>query len=54
VLWGTDSDVLSETQAKKMVAALPNGTLVAVPDTEHAPSLTEPEAVRGLDAFLQP
>lgn len=54
LLWGTDSDVLSEAQAKRMVATLHAGELVAVPDTEHAPSLIEPEAARGLDAFLRP
>ena len=54
VVWGMDSDVLSEQQAKRMVATLTAGELLPVPDTEHAPSLIEPEARRGLDAFLQP
>ena len=39
VIWGTDSDVLSETQAKRMVEALPKGELVAVPGVGHAPTL---------------
>src|SRR5207248_7812299 len=30
VIWGTDSDVLSEAQAKRMTAAVPKGELVAV------------------------
>ena len=32
VLWGVQSDVLSEQQARRMVEALPRGELVAVPD----------------------
>lgn len=52
VVWGTASDVLSEEQAKRMVAALPHGELLPVPGVEHAPSLIEPEARAGLDAFL--
>lgn len=52
VVWGMDSDVLSETQAKRMVSTLPHGTLLPVPGTPHAPTLIEPEAVAGLEAFL--
>jgi pimeloyl-ACP methyl ester carboxylesterase len=52
VIWGTDSDVLSETQAKRMVAALPRGELVAVPGVGHAPTLVEPAVTTALDRLL--
>lgn len=52
VVWGTASDVLSEAQARRMVQTLQAGTLIAVADTEHAPSLIEPESRAGLDAFF--
>src|SRR5262249_7893686 len=48
VIWGTASDVLSETQARKMVDVLPHGELVAVPDVAHAPTLVEPVVVSAL------
>lgn len=37
VVWGTESDVLSATQAQRMVDVLPRGELVAVPGVGHAP-----------------
>src|SRR5271169_3314962 len=43
VVWGTDSDVLSERQARRMEQALPRGELVAVPGVGHAPTLVEPQ-----------
>src|SRR5580700_1569860 len=52
VIWGTDSDVLSETQAKRMVEALPKGELVAVPGVGHAPTLVEPAVTIALDRLL--
>ena|SRR5438067_8809373 len=52
VVWGTDSDVLSEAQAKRMIAALPKGELVAVPDIGHAPTLIEPPVLAALDRLL--
>jgi pimeloyl-ACP methyl ester carboxylesterase len=52
VVWGTDSDVLSETQARRMVETLPRGELVAVPDVGHAPTLVEPAALTAVDRFL--
>src|SRR5205823_6775721 len=42
VIWGTTSDVLSEAQAKRMIAALSKGELVAIPEIGHAPTLVEP------------
>jgi pimeloyl-ACP methyl ester carboxylesterase len=52
VVWGTDSDVLSEAQARRMVETLPNGKLLAIPGVGHAPSLVEPASLAGLEAFL--
>jgi len=52
VVWGTDSDVLSEAQAKRMVAALPRGELVSVPGVGHAPTLVEPPVLAALDRLL--
>jgi pimeloyl-ACP methyl ester carboxylesterase len=52
VIWGTDSDVLSETQARRMVDTLPKGELAAVPGVGHAPTLVEPIALAALERFL--
>jgi pimeloyl-ACP methyl ester carboxylesterase len=52
VVWGTDSDVLSEAQAKRMAAALPKGELVGVPGVGHAPTLVEPSVLAALDRLL--
>jgi esterase len=52
VVWGTESDVLSEAQARRMVQTLPHGELVAVPGVGHAPTLVEAEALAALQRFL--
>jgi esterase len=52
VVWGTDSDVLSEAQARRMAETLPKGQLVAVPGVGHAPTLMEPAALSALEHFL--
>jgi esterase len=52
VIWGTDSDVLSEAQALRMVETLPKGQLVSVPGVGHAPTLMEPAALTALERFL--
>ncbi len=52
VVRGSDSDVLSESQARRMVAALPKGELVTVPGVGHAPTLVEPAVVAALERFL--
>jgi pimeloyl-ACP methyl ester carboxylesterase len=52
VIWGTDSDVLSEAQALRMVETLPKGQLVSVPGVGHAPTLMEPAALSALERFL--
>jgi len=52
VVWGAESDVLSEAQARRMVEVLPRGELVAVPGIGHAPTLVEPVVLAALDRFL--
>jgi pimeloyl-ACP methyl ester carboxylesterase len=52
VVWGTDSDVLSEAQAQRMVDVLPRGELVRVAGIGHAPTLVEPVVLTSLDRFL--
>jgi esterase len=52
VVWGTESDVLSEAQARHMGEVLPRGELVRVPGIGHAPTLVEPVVLAALDRFL--
>ena len=52
VVWGSDSDVLSETQARRMVETLPKGELVTVRGVGHAPTLIEPIVLASLERFL--
>ena len=52
VVWGEESDVLSEAQARRMVDVLPRGELVSVPGIGHAPTLVEPIVLAALDRFL--
>jgi esterase len=52
VIWGMESDVLSEAQARRMVEVVPRGELVAVPGVGHAPTLMEPAALDALERFL--
>ena len=52
VVWGTDSDILSEGQARRMVETAPRGELVAVPGVGHAPTLVEPEALAALERLV--
>ncbi len=54
VVWGSDSDVLSEAQARRMVATLSDGEIVVVPGVGHAPTLVEPAVVGALERFLVP
>ena len=54
VVWGSDSDVLSEAQARRMVETLQNGELVTVPGVGHAPTLVEPAVVGALGRLLGP
>ena len=52
VVWGSDSDVLSEGQARRMVETLPKGELVTVRGVGHAPTLIEPIVLAALERFL--
>ena len=52
VVWKTQSDLLSEGQARRLVEVLPGGELVAVPGVGHAPTLVEPVALAALERFL--
>jgi esterase len=52
VVWGRESDVLSEAQARRVVDVLPHGELVAVPGVGHAPTLVEPVVLAALERFL--
>jgi pimeloyl-ACP methyl ester carboxylesterase len=52
VVWGTESDVLSESQARRMVKTLPRGELVTVAGVGHAPTLLEPVALEALERML--
>jgi pimeloyl-ACP methyl ester carboxylesterase len=52
VVWGMDSDVLSEAQARRMAEMLPRGELVSVPGVGHAPTLVEPAVLAALERFL--
>ena len=52
MVWGSDSDVLSEVQARHMVDVLPRGELVTVPGIGHAPTLVEPVVLAALDVYL--
>lgn len=53
VVWGMESDILLEAQARRMVEVLPRGELVAVPSVGHAPTLMEPVALAALERFLR-
>ena len=52
VVWGSDSDVLSEAQDRRMVDTLADGELVTVSGVGHAPTLVEPVVVTALERFL--
>ena len=49
---GERSDVLGAPTAKRMAEALPDAELVTVPSVGHAPMLTEPEALAGIERLL--
>ena len=53
IVRGELSDLLSESAAQAMVAAIPGAELVTVPGVGHAPELNEPEAVAAIDRMLQ-
>ncbi|MEL7728735.1 alpha/beta hydrolase [Citromicrobium bathyomarinum] len=49
---GALSNLLSEETVEQMKARNPGMEIVSVPDTGHAPTLEEPEAVAAIDALL--
>jgi pimeloyl-ACP methyl ester carboxylesterase len=49
---GERSDVLGAATARRMAEALPDAELVTVPGVGHAPMLTEPEALAGIERLL--
>lgn len=49
---GERSDVLGAATARRMAEALPGAELVTVPSVGHAPMLTEPEALAGIERLL--
>lgn len=51
---GGKSDVLSETTFRRMKTEKPDLVQVVIPESGHAPTLGEPEAVKAIDAFLAP
>jgi len=52
IVRGARSDVLPASVAERMVAALPNATLVTVEGVGHAPTLAEPAPAQAIDALL--
>ena len=52
VIRGAKSDLLTAATAEKMKAVVPDVKLAVVPGVGHAPELNEPEAVAGIDEFL--
>ena len=53
LVWGQASEILSAATVKRMRDLRPDMTVVSLPDIGHAPTLDEPQAVAGLDAFLR-
>ena len=49
---GERSDVLGAATARRMAEALPDAELVTVPGVGHAPMLTEPVALAGIERLL--
>ena len=52
VVRGAKSDLLTAETTAKMQAASPNVKVAVVEGVGHAPELNEPEAIEGIDAFL--
>jgi pimeloyl-ACP methyl ester carboxylesterase len=52
VVRGANSDILSAATAQAMRERVKECDLVTVPDTGHAPTLDEPEAVAGIERLL--
>ncbi|GAA4777291.1 alpha/beta hydrolase [Stakelama sediminis] len=52
IVRGANSDILGAATAERMANRFEGVELVTVPDTGHAPTLDEPEAVAGIDRLL--
>ena len=52
ILRGALSDLLADATAQKMVTRLHDADYVTIPDTGHAPTLDEPEAIAAVDRLL--
>jgi pimeloyl-ACP methyl ester carboxylesterase len=52
VVRGAKSDLLTAETAGKMAAVAPAMKLAVIPGVGHAPELSEPEAIRAIDDFL--
>jgi pimeloyl-ACP methyl ester carboxylesterase len=53
LFWGQESTVLSASTVQRMRQERPDMELVTLPGIGHAPKLTEPAALAGLDRFLE-
>jgi pimeloyl-ACP methyl ester carboxylesterase len=51
---GGVSDILSAETAARMQQAHPGMVQLCVPEVGHVPTLSEPECVEAIDAFLEP
>jgi len=52
ILRGETSDILAPATVQRMLAMLPGAEAVTVPGVGHAPHLTEPEALAGIERLL--
>lgn len=52
IVRGEKSDLLSSEAVERMIAQAPNASAVTVAGAGHAPTLTEPDALTAIDAFL--
>ena len=52
IVRGERSDILSAATAEKMLATLGHGELVTIPQVGHAPTLSEPASLAGIDRLL--
>ncbi len=53
LLWGVNSDILTEDIIDRMVLRKPDLEVVPVADRGHVPLLDEPECIAAIDAFLE-
>ncbi|HEY4249839.1 MAG TPA: alpha/beta hydrolase [Roseomonas sp.] len=53
LVWGEASRLLHKATVERMQAAHPRMRVLPLPGTGHAPTLTEPAAIAGIDAFIE-